>query len=986
MELKKEITKYLKKSLLAQVDRCIDFKNDEFYKINKEEFFNGIIDPNITFKLFKNNKPDEAGEKKEKIDENLYVIIAVKVIRIIEEGSQKKDEETEDLTGIHFIPAMLNKEKSLLLPSIEDNKLPWFPREFLKPMIEPELAIGDNNIYEQALSNKIYHIYDIFSWEEYLKFCIEIYEETTQCKFSEDYIYNLNANKDKIELESNIYIFLYNTINSTHSIKALYENILNEKKEMPLYEKFIKLEEERTEKLQENTIENRKKHLGQMGGEHGLSFSQRESINNFNHLENGEILAIKGPPGTGKTTLIQSIVANEYVKRALEEELPPLIVAASTNNQAVTNIIESFGKIKKRYEESNLETRWIEKVNNFAVYFPSKGKRKKAKEKNFQYTDNKGNFFVAEIETDENLKKSKEKFIVEAERIFGKEESENSITIYKNKIHNRLIEIHKIQNELINLVDFFENQGIEKVEEYLELQKEKIETIKNRKKEIEKRVDFWNSKYMEIPTFWKILSFMSKYKTKISNRLKIYLSENEKFEDSILSVNDIEEYYSKVIESKNEEIREINSVIEKVEERKKQYEANSIKLEKYGISVNKIITNKKEIDEWLDTNIRYMAFWLSVHYYEARWIEQENQLTEKQKRTNFENVIKMYYERLALVTPCMVMTFYMLPRQFEVWDGVKKGYLYNEIDLLIVDEAGQVSTEIAAASFSLAKKAVIVGDEYQISPVWGIETALDKSLAIQEGAIKNEKEFEILEKYGITASNSHVMRVSCKSCKYEKYGEKGLFLTEHRRCFDDIIKYCNSLVYNGKLNPLRGNRRNDNKEELFPKMGYKNIESLYSQKVGTSRNNVTEAIGIANWLKQNYSEIFEYYKDIDLNNVIGIVTPFKAQAVTIRNVLKQILPQEVLSRITVGTIHVFQGGERKIIIMSSTYGKEEGCFFIDNNKSLMNVAVSRAEDSFLMFGNITCLKDEITSPSGLLKDNIKDHQLLTKEENCYAKL
>ena len=52
----------------------------------------------------------------------------------------------------------------------------------------------------------------------------------------------------------------------------------------------------------------------------------------------------------------------------------------------------------------------------------------------------------------------------------------------------------------------------------------------------------------------------------------------------------------------------------------------------------------------------------------------------------------------------------------------------------------------------------------------------------------------------------------------------------------------------------------------------------------------------------------------------------------------------------------------------------------------MNVAVSRAEDSFLMFGNITCLKDEITSPSGLLKDNIKDHQLLTKEENCYAKL
>ena len=393
-------------------------------------------------------------------------------------------------------------------------------------------------------------------------------------------------------------------------------------------------------------------------------------------------------------------------------------------------------------------------------------------------------------------------------------------------------------------------------------------------------------------------------------------------------------------------------------------------LERYGLPKEKIITNKGDLDNWLDTHTRYIAFWLSVHYYEARWLEEENMPTEKQKGTNFENVLRMYYERLALITPCMVMTFYMLPKQFEIWDGVKKGYMYNSIDLLIVDEAGQVSPEIAGCSFSLAKKAVIVGDEHQISPVWGIEPALDKSLAIQEGVIKNEKEFSILEKYGVTASNSNVMKTACKSCKYRKYEEKGLFLSEHRRCFDDIIKYCNKLVYNGKLNPLRGNKREDGKEDLFPKMGYKEIESLHSQKVGTSRNNLTEAVEIANWIKENYSKIFEYYKYVNPNNVLGIITPFKAQATMIRNVLKQILPKEVANKITVGTIHLLQGGERKIIIMSTTYGKDEGCFFIDNNKSLMNVAVSRAEDSFLVFGNIECLKDETTSPSGLLKSFI----------------
>ena len=86
---------------------------------------------------------------------------------------------------------------------------------------------------------------------------------------------------------------------------------------MLLYENFINLEETSNQKIHENTTQNRKMHLGQMGGKYGLSDSQREGVNNFNNQKHGEILAVKGPPGTGKTTLIQSIVANEYVKRAL---------------------------------------------------------------------------------------------------------------------------------------------------------------------------------------------------------------------------------------------------------------------------------------------------------------------------------------------------------------------------------------------------------------------------------------------------------------------------------------------------------------------------------------------------------------------------------------------------------------------------------------------------------------------------------------------
>ena len=114
--MRNNITKYLKKTVLAQVDRSIDFKKENFYRISKENFKEGIIDPNITLNLFEENKKEKAKYIKseqtpENIDESIYVILAVKVIKTEVEGSQKKD-ELDDLTGLFFVPALLNKKTS----------------------------------------------------------------------------------------------------------------------------------------------------------------------------------------------------------------------------------------------------------------------------------------------------------------------------------------------------------------------------------------------------------------------------------------------------------------------------------------------------------------------------------------------------------------------------------------------------------------------------------------------------------------------------------------------------------------------------------------------------------------------------------------------------------------------------------------------------------------------------------------------------------
>ena len=334
------------------------------------------------------------------------------------------------------------------------------------------------------------------------------------------------------------------------------------------------------------------------------------------------------------------------------------------------------------------------------------------------------------------------------------------------------------------------------------------------------------------------------------------------------------------------------------------------------------------------------------------------------------------YQRLAMVAPCMVMTCYMLPKQFWAYDGNEKQnyYMYNYADLLIVDEAGQISPEIGMPAFAFAKKAIVVGDEEQIPPVWGTPRALDIAMAISSGVIKNKNDYSCIEENGLNCSQSSIMKIASRSCKFEKHG-KGLFLCEHRRCYNEIVQYCNELVYEKNLRPLRGKASDDNRNVLknyLPPMGRKQIDSKYSKRIGTSRQNSKEAEEIVEWVRLNYFVLCEKYRQneaanqFDEKTILGIITPFKGQSAMIKSMIKRQLP-EIEGNIAVGTVHTFQGAERNVIIFSSVYGSEEGCYFINSNKSLMNVAVSRAKDSFLVFGDSGCLEGNPKSAGGMLK-------------------
>lgn len=977
----KEITKYFRSAVAAQANMGIDFKSDYFSIVSHDEVIQGKIRAAECKRIFteaeKTTTDDENGPKKKAY---INVIICAKTIKTIFESNQKVKEEIDELTGIYYIPVILNEEGQLLFDENE-KKLPWFPREYLMPMVEPKLAIGYADAVDRFMSNHVDQVEKIKSWNDYVSFFRSLYEAIAESPFEKNTIRNMEAEGLPFELENNMYLFLDETVYSTFHIMNLYNHLQENDLPKMLYENFISTQMTSIRPLIANGLLQMQAHCGQMNGEYPLSPSQREVVNHFSGMECGEILAVNGPPGTGKTTLLQTIVADMYVKRALNKEKAPLIVASSTNNQAVTNIITSFGNIKK-LGIANLEERWIEGVNSFAVYFPSSLKVREAKCKGYQYTSQKGEFFVSDVENHDNIEKSKTKLIASCNEYFGSDY--RNITACQQRLHEELLFIENSKNTLLSLALESEQCGLkgEDIDKFLKKLSLKIEEKQTEIANIRQRIQDWESCYKNIPFYVRYLKFLKCFSKRIQTEFRLFITDDEKdFLNEYMTLDEIKEKYSLLYDHCNKVVYDLKQQKTVVEEIKKQYDNELKQLQQHNFYLHGEKDEKYRLDldyinGLLDKKHRYVAFWLAVHYYECRWVAGEDKLSGKQKGTNYENVLYKFYNRLSMITPCLVMTFYMLPRQFLAYGDQKSFFLYNYIDLLIVDEAGQVSPEIAAGAFSLAKKSLVVGDIYQIEPVWGVSRGLDKALAVSSGAIQSLDEFEMLERTGLNSSSSSVMKVAAKCCKYVKFDERGLLLREHRRCYDEIIAYCNELVYKGNLCPMRGKGAEDESLPIkhWPQMGFKQIDTDYSSRKGSSRANRFEAEQIVKWLKENFKLIVNAYPNEAQENLVGVITPFRAQVECIKLELKKLMPDDY-SKISVGTVHTFQGAERKIIIFSIVYGKQDGCFFIDVNKSLMNVAVSRAKDYFFVFGDINSLKYTQSSASGLLKKYVGENKI-----------
>ncbi|MBV7529832.1 AAA domain-containing protein [Chitinophaga sp. sic0106] len=793
---------------------------------------------------------------------------------------------------------------------------------------------------------------------------------------------------------SNVMVEFDMLVGAADGIIKLYDYLLREKELPPLLKNITNKHYEAIKSLlaPADFEMQSAQHLGQMAFSYPLSISQRKALYHFQTLQEGESLAVNGPPGTGKTTLLQSIVANQVVQGAIRGGNPAVIVACSSNNQAVTNIIDSFLHVPQK--AGLLYERWLPDVHGFGLYLPAQSKIVTG---GIPYIKRNGSKYDGA-----HVEKENHRYITEAERNF-----QNQFEKYFNPqgyslakatdfIRQQLIYIQAQLQEGIELWQDYkaipallQQLGVVPATYLLDDAGLKMHALEKLKAEM---VGLENTvlTYFDKESIWtKLFSFLPAIKEKRAARLR------QIFREASFNTDTVNFYRQKEVmgflERQFRLLKHVQHIHQQWDDWKQMYQiVYNPPLDDEGFRLAESQQRSYFYDE-LEMGLKYDLFYLAIHYWEGRWLlATKEAVWEERTRRNGRTDAENRWYRFAMLTPCFVSTFFMTPKFFSyskhvsgkgpdsVWENPP---LTAFIDLLIVDEAGQVAPEVGVATFGLAKKAIVVGDTLQIEPVWNVPKKVDVANLYRFNVINhpdNHAELSTLHTKGFLSSSGSMMKLAQKTSCYHLFPhmERGMMLTEHRRCYNEIIEYCNRLAYDGLLEPKKGPATT----LPFAPMQYQHSKGN-SRQIGTSRDNPEEAAAIAQWIKEQASQLLLYYqqvenkaatkenrvpKSVGLQDIIGIITPFSSQKHQLTSTLQGAGIN--IAGLTIGTVHALQGAERPVILFSATYGINdlESGYFYDAGVNMLNVAVSRAKDSFVLFGCKEVLRKSAQTPSGKL--------------------
>ena len=320
-------------------------------------------------------------------------------------------------------------------------------------------------------------------------------------------------------------------------------------------------------------------------------------------------------------------------------------------------------------------------------------------------------------------------------------------------------------------------------------------------------------------------------------------------------------------------------------------------------------------------------------------------------------------ERLKRQTDILLRTYPIVASTcFSIRNNLAEEAL---LDWIIIDESSQVLLPEGMAALSKARNAVIVGDDKQLGPIlhgW------EESKQEPPEARFDVRSLSLLDSFKMMPESAQV---------------PSTLLKEHYRCHPAIIEFCNRMYYGGELIPMRvpaddapdplaiiyaapGNhaRRPSHGSGFFSQREIDIITDLEEMR------SIRDGVGL-----EGTDESGDF--------VLGVVTPFRAQATNLSKQIRSDLGEGTHPRWLAETAHKFQGRGAGTIILSTVLNANDRSAAQDfyDADALTNVIVSRAKDRFVVVTthggvrlsrNVRALLDyiEMYDPSAIVQSDI----------------
>ncbi len=678
------------------------------------------------------------------------------------------------------------------------------------------------------------------------------------------------------------------------------------------------------------------------------------------HSCSHSLTAVIGPPGHGKTYVVLHKIAQQVVKRAVklaQQGLDEnnLTVVASTNNRAVENVetllAEQFDNdffylsqagsdrdslIKKVLPKLQTALNWL----NETIFEQS------------EWEQTKEQLLSAIIEFQSHQERADDE---KKQRVLDEQQLEQNRAEGERLI--RAIEAIQREQQQLSLnedLDYsqFPREVIERIARSIESAKRALppETIQPRS---------WSQKFKNwLYSVWRF--FRGQTEQAIISRLNKSINEDvAKTKNTPFPIELI--INRQHLESWREQLARQLTAAEQWQQRWLLKQRNSSQLKTLQQQIVSLQHQKQQVQKRLagysdlDFSSRFYTelHQLQVQLFELSWqFLLSTALLRKEEigasiRTyigvlNGEWEIKRQFKRnwhsvyrdISLLFPVFLTTLQSMRRLFpELHNGC--------IDQTIIDEAGQIPPHQPFPLLVRSRRAMFLGDPWQLEPIVSLSDS-DKDLYRAKAFFARQLTDADYDCYSPTAVTAY-HRAAGGSGRVGDLGN-GIILKYHYRSVPEIARFISQLCYPEMII----------KTLPSPSLVGANLIACHVEGQHTDHVNQAE-IEVVEVLIKELLEAGYWLNSNSNSDNIGVISPYRRQADALNNSLRSRWSD--FSSNSIGTVHTFQGGQKSVIILSTRQcHSKDSLWFINRRPNLLNVAVSRARELFILVGNLELLR------------------------------